>query len=1818
MGAFLHTLGVNFVGAFRGVTLTLAGLLCSLACVAAIAHGGWTGAVWTALFGALAIGVTSCRARARLAPLALAQDMLALALLAVAVAPDLGIWQTPAAWRDLPRLSSLGAACGGLLYLLTVLSGVARRRPLAAVTRLLLWFVPFLPGALFVLGATGLMAQLGDWLMPWEISPALAAILGRTVLLWTWGALVLTGLGQALDRRWLDARLYGLLFGSAAGAALTPCLADWGGSAWVAELSAPWRLLAVVGAAALAQTGLWAQTYAITGALLDAIGGRRPRLQMVWNHARQGAGKGAVYGAWFFLLVAATALLAASPSVMAMLREHPGLGGAVLGALLFPLLKTIVETFDGSPPLRGRLLASALLPANYLHGLVAGAGVGYAIGLGGYLWDGPTRFGYGALLGVLAYTGVALAMDTWAILRGARGCLQVWRVYLLTALLGGLVGGALAWYFDAVQLVMVSEKLFGYAAVHYPGAGRPVADYVIYPLFSKWGAMNLGAVGGGVRLFYNESLSGVIAWSLAAPLFSINLVLLNALLGRSLAPLRELATGQGLARIAENALRVQRWGLWMAPVIYSFLRMAPDPAWYNQDGAVRTLLALAQSWNLDAQAYRGWSLELFLGLMAYDWLRVLIWFDHMGLRVATLINLSFGAADRLDEKVARWLGHQARARAFPESIRRFATWAPLLLPFYIPRGAEWDYVWQRSAALHAASPGLSPPVLGLVTAYGVAALVIGGGLALAVARSARRRPAHPTPRLVLGNGLYTLELGEDGGGFSRVLRPVRGQPEIDISRRRDDPLSARGKTFYAREWLGADMGAEASPAWSLLPQAGRTASHSLTALSPTTLRCTSEHAGIGAEVEVCVAATDPLEVWRIRLVNRENRPRSIELASFQELVLNQPDVYERRPAWNALFVGTWFVPSLRAILAHSRLAKNGEQATQEVAFHAADAGNDGPVRLVGYQDARARCLEGGALRAPAGLDDSRRDGGLLYTFDPAASLRVRLELPALGALEVRFADGYARDAQAAARLINHYLPTPMPDLAILAAELAQTRALVDRPWPEQAHFSADGRELAMPACTPRPLHHVLANALGHGAVVSNAGEICAFAGNVQQNALTPFVLDSVPREPPGEVMYVLELATGQCFCPTWTPLRRAGAEHSVTFGLGYARFGCVRRELELELTAFAPPDAPLQLRLLRLRNRGARAASYRVAPYFEVVLAELPRDSRGALLERSDPTLGALYFANPRNDFVPGWAFVATSLDEVRTETLRSRFVGGPGRDLSNPHWVEHGAPNLRQPDDGRRVAAFAGEISLPAGGEITLSVVLGQAATIEEAAGWVRRYRSVDAARQALEETRRDWRDTLSVLRVESNLPEFDRLVNDWLPYQTLSARLWGRTGPQQRGGAFGFRDQLQDALPWLVLKPALARRQILLHAAQQFREGDVFHWWHPIGADQTGFGDRGRASDPHLWLPYVTTRYLRATGDLALLDEPVAFLEGRAIPRGALAISYAPRRARETASLYQHCQRAVALSLARLGRHGLPLIGVGDWNDALDRVGRRGRGESVWLGFFLYDVLRGMVEMAAMRDDEPARTAYAAQAARLAKALDAMWRDGRYVRAITDAGQELLHPNALTAAWPLLSGAVAPERGAAALAADLPHLERADMVLVQDPPFTEQSRPWPGRIADYPPGVRENGGQYSHGSSWLVDALVVGAEQAVADGQTESAAALRAHAFELWWKISPLSKTDPDTWSRYGLSPHQQAADVYSGPGHQGHGGWSWYTGAAARMLVASYALLGLRVQDGELVVADDLLDPRGRLQLRRLTWHGREIAVPKDADGSENHPS
>lgn len=1814
------------------VSVLLVGLVLSCAAIWLAGRGGSSAAAAAGFSAAFGLALLSPTLRADMHAVRIGLfDALVVAAYGALADPSAVLWRAPDAWAKLFAFTAIGASFASFVYigaLLVIMTYAARRPNFVASAAIALTPFAF---CLFIGLGSRLPADFARLLLGGvALAEPYAAALGRALWLAVLNEAIIAGAAIALGRRMpRDPALHVTLFVAAFFAAATPLAATFGSSAFVAGLGAPWSLVVMAVAAALAQAGLWGETYLVTQAIVDLLHGAPPISRGIRKPWASGMAKGAIYGLVFMGLVAAAGAFVANRSAVALLLVSGLAGATLLGALFFPLARTILESTDSTSPFFGRLLMEMQRLRNYPRGMMVGAAIALGAATGVPALGGGERFLFGFAAGALAYAGVDAISDLAPILTGRRRYMSSLRIYLFGAVLGGITGGAIAWYFDAGQIDVVVKKFFAYTAVHYPSVGRAVSDYNIFPLFSKWGVTNLGPVEGGVKLFYLESLSGVIQWIFAAPLFSINLFFLTALVKRDLKPLRALFSEEGARQLVDNAVLVLRWGLWMAPVIYTFLKASGEPAWYNQDGLVRTGVASLMAAASTPAEFATWSLSIFTGLLAYDWLRVLIWFDHMGLRVATLVNLSFVGGDLADERAARFVGKAQVSRAVPVGLRRFGTWAPLLLPFYIPRGADWDKAWGGAERLRSVSSPVTDLLLGYTAVAGAATVGLSALILRRLSRAGRRRAGGgtgtagtPTAKPYrLTNGLFTSEWYDDGQSFSRLESAARRGPAIDITRRPDDPAQPRGKFVYLREGDGELWSLGAAPVFAGGEQTD------MQRTSPTQLFIARTRNGLRVEATIEVVDGEAAEVMRVKIVNLERRPRRIMVSSLREWVVNEGGVEKRDPGYNGIHVGTWFLREPAAIIAQNRLLKTGERRASrrrmspEVAFHAAGAGATGEVRLIGYEDMKSRFYGLGMSADPDSMTGRAHwrdpsDEGLLYGFEPCASLTWEARIAPESTAEILFVDGWAQNMDAALASIARRLDAPLPAPERLSQALARTRAVkAGAPSRElRFAFAPDGKSLRVSPGTPRPFAHVIANAFGQGAVLTNDGDIFSFFGNARQNSLTPFRMGEGRWSPVGQAIFVKDMASGEAHCATFAPLRRTDATFEVEFGLGTVVYTSRCGDLELEETVFTPPERTVEVKILRIRNTGAGDRMFLVSPIAEIVLAETQDESLDQIEIERDDSGQALYFRNPKNYFVKGWAFATTSLPAEFAETSRRRAFGAQMRGARLPYMADHGHPDINAGSSERRVAAFAGAIEVKANGEQCVAFSLGQTGDLAAARHFAAVARSLEWAAKMLDRTKSAWADQLGQLRIETNRPDFDRLVNDWLPYQLLASRLWGRTGPAQRSGATGYRDQLQDVLPLVFLAPELARRQILLHAARQFLEGDAVKWWHTAPGGGAGLADRTHSSDPHLWLPFVAMRYVEATGDEAVLDVAVPFIEGEHTPKSQEGQADVPIPSREAAKLFDHCALAIEWTLARMGRHGLPLMGTGDWDDGMNLVGFEGRGESVWVGFFLHGILMDFARVAEKRGKHALVARYRGQAEELRAALDACWRGDRYLRAYADNGKEIAPVSAMTSSWPVLSRAVDFKRGVEVVENALATLQRPDRVLLVSPPYTEESDPFPGRSAEYPPGVRENGGQYSHGVSWFVDALAELADQARQAGDAKESARLSARAFEVWVAISPLSKfPTPEAADNYGLPPHQQPADVYEGPGYEGRGGWSWYTGSAARMLVAAYRMLGLRLEKGEFSLAPDAFQPKGGLQLRRATWRGRTFTAAKERKAS-----
>ncbi len=723
-------------------------------------------------------------------------------------------------------------------------------------------------------------------------------------------------------------------------------------------------------------------------------------------------------------------------------------------------------------------------------------------------------------------------------------------------------------------------------------------------------------------------------------------------------------------------------------------------------------------------------------------------------------------------------------------------------------------------------------------------------------------------------------------------------------------------------------------------------------------------------------------------------------------------------------------------------------------------------------------------------------------------------------------------------------------------------------------FTEDGREyvihLEPGRRTPAPWINVIANP-EFGFFVSESGAGTTWSVNSGEHRLSPWSNDPVV-DPPGEVLYLRDEETGEVWTPTPSPAPDSGA-YQVRHGAGATVFLHRSQGLRQELTlgvARADPVKIIRLELTNLRPRPRRlTATY----YVEWVLGPDRELTAAHLVPDFDARAEVLLVRNPWNpEHAARTAFLCSDRPLHGITTDRTEFLGRYG-DLSHPLGLFTVGPSGRVeagPDPCGVV-----QIHLELGPEETVvcHFLLGDAPGRREAVELAHRYRDSRRAEEALEETRREWEEILGRLTVHTPDPALDLLLNRWLPYQALSCRIRGRTALYQSSGAFGFRDQLQDVLAFLFTAPDIARRQILRAAARQFEEGDVLHWWHPPGAQ----GVRTRCSDDLLWLPYAVARYVRATGDRSLLDEEVPFLAAPPLePRETERYGrYEP--APRSATVYAHCLRAIDRA-SRYGPRGLPRIGSGDWNDGFSRVGVEGRGESVWLGWFLADVLESFAPLAEERGDEERARAFREAARQLARTIEEHAWDGEwYRRAWFDDGTPLgsaenseCRIDAIAQAWAVLSGVADPERARRAMESAASHLvrRRERLVLLLAPPF-HRADPDPGYIRGYPPGIRENGGQYTHAAVWLGLAFA-----ALGDGE---------RAVEIFNLLNPVVRgTDQAELRRYAVEPYVYAADIAGVPPHTGRGGWTWYTGSAAwGYRFGIEGILGISLQDGRLHV-------------------------------------
>ena len=713
-------------------------------------------------------------------------------------------------------------------------------------------------------------------------------------------------------------------------------------------------------------------------------------------------------------------------------------------------------------------------------------------------------------------------------------------------------------------------------------------------------------------------------------------------------------------------------------------------------------------------------------------------------------------------------------------------------------------------------------------------------------------------------------------------------------------------------------------------------------------------------------------------------------------------------------------------------------------------------------------------------------------------------------------------------------------------------------------FADDGREyvtvLRSGQSTPAPWLNVIANP-GFGFQVSALGSGHVWAANSRENQLTPWSNDPV-TDPAGEALYLQDLDSGETWTPTALPIRDQGL-YVARHGFGYSAFEHDAHGIAARMVQFVPMDDPVKISRLTLRNTSGRVRSLSVTAYAEWVLGP----SRGAtarhVITATAPQTGAILARNPFSTAFPGRiAFADLGAQTASRSADRTEVLGINGT-MAAPQGIGPAPLSGRTGAALDPCAALQRRLVLAPGESAEVLFLLGQADSDEAADALIVRHRAADPD-ATLASVKQHWSELLGAVQVQTPDRATDIMLNGWLLYQALACRIWARAGFYQASGAYGFRDQLQDGMALTARRPDLTRAHILRAASRQFPEGDVQHWWLP----HSGQGVRTRISDDRVWLGYAVAQYVAVSGDVDVLDEDVPFLEGPAVPPGAHDDFFLPATSAQTASLFEHCARGLDQAIALTGTNGMPLIGTGDWNDGMNRVGEAGQGTSVWLGWLLIATIEAMAPLAQTRDPARAKR-WRQHAVTVKQAIEREGWDGAWYRRGTyddgtllgSASSQECRIDSIAQSWAVLSGGADPVRAATAMASMSEHLIRPDpgLALLFTPPFDAAPQD-PGYIKGYPPGLRENGGQYSHAAMWAVLA-----HARMGDGDAAGA---------LFSLLNPINHArTPEDAARYKVEPYVVAADVYSTSPHVGRGGWTWYTGAAAWMHRAGIeGLLGL----------------------------------------------
>ena len=755
-------------------------------------------------------------------------------------------------------------------------------------------------------------------------------------------------------------------------------------------------------------------------------------------------------------------------------------------------------------------------------------------------------------------------------------------------------------------------------------------------------------------------------------------------------------------------------------------------------------------------------------------------------------------------------------------------------------------------------------------------------------------------------------------------------------------------------------------------------------------------------------------------------------------------------------------------------------------------------------------------------------------------------------------------------------------------------------------FSKDGSEyiihLKEMNNTPAPWVNIIANE-HFGFVISEVGSGYTWLENAHEFRLTPWSNDPI-KDPITDCIYIQNTDTGELWSPTLLPIRHSNT-YTVKHGFGYSKFEYEHKNIATSLTAFVPLEDSVKLNLLNITNLSDETQNFTLTYYMNPVLGE-DEDSNSKHIQSEVDEFGNVLFNNNfSEEYSDCYAYIKANLEHNSYTCDRRNFFGDGGR--TNPQ-------ALRESElDGTVGSGFdpcgAIQVKISLLPQQTQAVVfqLGASNNLDTIKNVSAKYTNLDTVSNELHRVQSYWQDKLGVIKVKTADSSFDLLMNGWLQYQTLSSRLLARTGFYQSGGAFGYRDQLQDVLSLVYTHPSRVKDQIILHAQHQFEEGDVQHWWHSI----MNKGVRTRITDDRLWLPYLVFEYIKSTQDYSILEVEVPFLKSPILAEDEVERYESPQISETVASVYEHCLRSIDISL-QFGIHGLPLMGSGDWNDGMNMIGVKGKGESVWLGWFLLDVLNKMISLCKHQNDPINQKRFEDAITTLQQSLEANAWDGKwYKRAFFDDGGVIgsslsddCKIDSISQSWAVISGYADKERIQLAMHSLEEYLvdRKIGIIKLLTPPFDQGSLN-PGYIKNYVPGVRENGGQYTHAAIWVIIAY---------SKINES-----NKAIELFNMINPINhSSNYRDMLRYRNEPYVLSADVYSNPQHLGMGGWSWYTGAASWMYVAGLQhILGF-VKEGNLLKFDPVIPKQwDRYSLEYLYQDTKYIFEVTNSLGSEN---